>query len=643
MLHLKNINLSFGERVLFRELDWVMPVKRRAALIGPNGAGKTTLLKIITKELQPDDGIIIKPANYQIGYLPQEEIEFDAESVLFGAMQGLPELLRLEQEIEHLRRVISSNTDDSMALEKLGSLEHEFEMAGGYKMEGAAKSVLSGLGFKTADFHRNIEELSGGWRMRVYLARLLLQNPDLLLLDEPTNHLDLASLEWLEQYLTTFEGSVVIVSHDRFFIDRIAQEIYELDGTGLTKYVGNYHQYEQQKEHNRELLQKKSERQAKEIQRQQVFIDRFRYKNTKATQVQSRIKQLEKMERIDAPNVTAGNLTISLRTSTQSYKDVLHLKNVAFRYDREWIFKDVEFSVYRGDKLALVGENGAGKTTLTRLITGQLEPQRGEMKIGERVSIGYYAQHQVDALNYSKSVYEEIESTVAAEQIPNIRNILGLFGFHGDQVYKPISVLSGGEKARVSLTKILLSPVNLLIMDEPTNHLDIRSKEALEQALAVYDGTLILISHDRYFLDRIVNRVIEMKDKTLKQFQGNYSDYLSRKEKETTIVINKANGKLNDSRMKKREQAAARQAISQRRKELTLSIQHSEKEIHDLEQQKQILEQKFSDPDFYKSGDKAAAEMARYQDLKAQIEHEYQAWEEAQLELDRLLESINSG
>jgi len=643
VLHLKNINLSFGERVLFRELDWVMPVKRRAALIGPNGAGKTTLLKIITKELQPDDGIIIKPANYQIGYLPQEEIEFDAESVLFGAMQGLPELLRLEQEIEHLRRVISSNTDDSMALEKLGSLEHEFEMAGGYKMEGAAKSVLSGLGFKTADFHRNIEELSGGWRMRVYLARLLLQNPDLLLLDEPTNHLDLASLEWLEQYLTTFEGSVVIVSHDRFFIDRIAQEIYELDGTGLTKYVGNYHQYEQQKEHNRELLQKKSERQAKEIQRQQVFIDRFRYKNTKATQVQSRIKQLEKMERIDAPNVTAGNLTISLRTSTQSYKDVLHLKNVAFRYDREWIFKDVEFSVYRGDKLALVGENGAGKTTLTRLITGQLEPQRGEMKIGERVSIGYYAQHQVDALNYSKSVYEEIESTVAAEQIPNIRNILGLFGFHGDQVYKPISVLSGGEKARVSLTKILLSPVNLLIMDEPTNHLDIRSKEALEQALAVYDGTLILISHDRYFLDRIVNRVIEMKDKTLKQFQGNYSDYLSRKEKETTIVINKANGKLNDSRMKKREQAAARQAISQRRKELTLSIQHSEKEIHDLEQQKQILEQKFSDPDFYKSGDKAAAEMARYQDLKAQIEHEYQAWEEAQLELDRLLESINSG
>ena len=597
------------------------------------------MLKIITKELQPDDGIIIKPANYQIGYLPQEEIEFDAESVLFGAMQGLPELLRLEQEIEHLRRVISSNTDDSMALEKLGSLEHEFEMAGGYKMEGAAKSVLSGLGFKTADFHRNIEELSGGWRMRVYLARLLLQNPDLLLLDEPTNHLDLASLEWLEQYLTTFEGSVVIVSHDRFFIDRIAQEIYELDGTGLTKYVGNYHQYEQQKEHNRELLQKKSERQAKEIQRQQVFIDRFRYKNTKATQVQSRIKQLEKMERIDAPNVTAGNLTISLRTSTQSYKDVLHLKNVAFRYDREWIFKDVEFSVYRGDKLALVGENGAGKTTLTRLITGQLEPQRGEMKIGERVSIGYYAQHQVDALNYSKSVYEEIESTVAAEQIPNIRNILGLFGFHGDQVYKPISVLSGGEKARVSLTKILLSPVNLLIMDEPTNHLDIRSKEALEQALAVYDGTLILISHDRYFLDRIVNRVIEMKDKTLKQFQGNYSDYLSRKEKETTIVINKANGKLNDSRMKKREQAAARQAISQRRKELTLSIQHSEKEIHDLEQQKQILEQKFSDPDFYKSGDKAAAEMARYQDLKAQIEHEYQAWEEAQLELDRLLNS----
>jgi ATP-binding cassette, subfamily F, member 3 len=641
MLHLHNITLSFGDRVIFNSLDWVIPVKRRAALIGPNGAGKTTLLKIINGNIPPDDGSIVKPGTYSIGYLPQEEIQLEASSIIAGAMQGKPRLLHMEQEIEKLRAELSVNANDAGVLEKLGQIEHEYEMAGGYLLEGKAKTVLAGMGFAQTDFYRDITEFSGGWRMRVYLARLLLQGPDLLLLDEPTNHLDLSSLEWLEQYLTTFEGSIIIVSHDRFFIDRLAGEIYDLEDSLLTKYVGNYQEYERQKEQNRELLIKKAERQAKERKKQQDFIDRFRYKNTKAVQVQSRIKMLEKMEKIEGPSAEQQSLHIQLRASSQSFKDVLSLNDVSFKYDKDWILKNINLSLFRGEKTALVGDNGAGKTTMTRLIVGQLQPQAGELHLGERVSVGYYAQHQVDALDFNNNVYEEVEKTVAASQIPNVRNILGLFGFHGDDVFKPISVLSGGEKARVSLTKILLSPVNFLIMDEPTNHLDIRSKLALEHALVNYDGTLILISHDRYFLDRIVSRVVEVKNKNLSQYQGNYSDYLYRKQKDIdTERENASQVETNSPKNKKREQAEARQAVSKIRNDLTSKIQDSEEKIEALESQKKELENYFSDPESFKNGDDAGSRMKEYQQIKNDLENIYEFWEQTQLDLELLLESI---
>lgn len=642
MLHLHDIALSFGDRILFDNISWVIPDKQRAALIGPNGAGKTTLLKIITGKQQPDSGYIAKPNNYTIGYLPQEEIAISDSSALAGAMRGKPALQQMELDIERLRTALAADSSNTDILSKLGEVEHNYDMAGGYKLESEAKAVLSGMGFKQDDFYRSANEFSGGWRMRIYLARLLLQTPDLLLLDEPTNHLDLASLEWLEQYLLTFEGSIVIVSHDRYFINRLAGEIYELENSTLAKYVGNYQSYEKQKEQNRELLLKKAEQQNKERKKQQEFIDRFRYKNTKASQVQSRIKMLEKIQKVNAPGSRQGSLEFQLRASSQSYNTVFQANDVHFRYDQKWIFSGINVSFYRGEKVALVGENGAGKTTLTRLIVGQLSPQKGRMRLGGRVNVGYYAQHQIDALDFANTAYQEIEKTVAMSQIPNIRNILGLFGFHGDDVFKPISVLSGGEKARVSLAKILLSPVNFLIMDEPTNHLDIHSKEALERALESYDGALILISHDRYFLDRIVNRVIEVKNGDLYQFDGDYSYYL---QKNQNIIQNGSSdgaAKTLPNRQKdvKREQAKARQAVSRRRNELTSIIQKCEQAIQYLESQKAELEVLFAHPDTYKNGDEAASLSKDYKAIKGKIENEYAKWEKSQLELEQLLSTI---
>jgi len=642
MLHMHDIALSYGDRTIFNNISWVIPDKQRAALIGPNGAGKTTLLKIITGELQPDHGTIVKPNNYTIGCLPQEEIAVSDSSALAGAMQGKPDLVRMEQEIEKLRTSLAADSSNKMFLAKLGELEHTYDMAGGYRLESEAKAVLAGMGFKQEDFYRSTTEFSGGWRMRIYLARLLLQAPDLLLLDEPTNHLDLESLEWLEQYLLTFAGSIVIVSHDRYFINRLAGEICELENGELTKYVGNYHSYEQVKEQNRALLLKKAEQQSKERKKQQEFIDRFRYKNTKASQVQSRIKMLEKMQDVNAPAPQQGALDFHLQASSQSYKTVLQATDVCFKYDEKWIFQGINVSIYRGEKVALVGENGAGKTTLTRLIVGQLSAQSGRLQLGEKVNVGYYAQHQIDALDFTNTVYEEVEKTVAVAQVPNIRNILGLFGFHGDDAFKSISVLSGGEKARVSLAKILLSPVNFLIMDEPTNHLDIYSKQALERALSGYDGALILISHDRYFLDRIVNRVIEVKNGGLYQFEGNYSYYLQKSQillrKEVAGVVQQALPK--SQKDVKREQANARQAVSRRRNELTSIIRKCEHTIQQLESKKSDIEILFAHPETYKNGVEAANISKDYEAVKGEIDRAYSQWEKAQSELDDLLASL---
>ncbi|HES59367.1 MAG TPA: ABC-F family ATP-binding cassette domain-containing protein, partial [Caldithrix sp.] len=466
MLQLQNINYAIGNNHLLKNVQWIINPKKRVALIGSNGAGKTTLFRIIAGEIMHYDGSIIKPKGYQIGYLPQEEIAITKGSVISIVLEGHDEILKIEEEMDSIHQSLETNSQSNHnnLLERLGVLESRYSVLGGYVLESQAKKILMGLGFSEVDFQRPISELSGGWQMRAFLARLLLQEPDVLLLDEPTNHLDLESLEWIESYLRNFSGSMVIISHDRFFIDRLAQEIVELDRGKLTHYAGGYQFYKQKKELEQEQLIKKWEEQKEERIRIQRFIDRFRYKNTKAAQVQSRIKMLDKMETIELPD-TQRTIHFKIQADTVSFKEALQIKHLAFRYTGPWVLQDINLNMYRGEKVALVGVNGAGKTTLTRLISKELHPQQGELKLGERVHVGYYAQHQIDSLNLKNTIFKEVEETAARSFQPKLRDILGIFQFTGDTVEKSIGVLSGGEKARVSLAKILLSPCNFLIMD----------------------------------------------------------------------------------------------------------------------------------------------------------------------------------
>lgn len=647
MLQIRELCYSIGARELLTNITWNIQPHQRVALIGPNGAGKTTLLKIIHGDLKYHSGSIIKPRGYRIGYLPQEEIVLNRGTILEVTLEGQPQILELETQISEIHHALTQDRSDAtMLLKQLGELEQRYEAMQGYQLEAKAKAILSGFGFSTSDFSRPIAEFSGGWRMRAYLARLLLQNPDLLLLDEPTNHLDLPSLEWLEQYLLDFPGSVVLVSHDRFFIDRLAQDIYELERGKLEHYPGNYHYYEEQKQLKQRQLEERYEQLKKERERQQRFIERFRYKATKAAQVQSRIKRLEKLEQIDLP-ASAPKFRFRLTVPFHSYNDVVRIKDLAFRYNGDWVFKNVQLNIFRGERLALVGPNGAGKTTLTRLIAGELKPQLGSIEIGKATTIGYYAQHQVDALNLKATVYDEVASVTPMVRISYIRDVLGVFQFHGDDVFKLIEVLSGGEKARVSLAKILLSPVNFLIMDEPTNHLDIASRDALEQALSDYDGTLLIISHDRYFLDKLVNRVIEIKDGSLKIYEGNYSDYLARRAEEAVLSEVPAKRSKPTSqplgpktKEQRRREAEARQAVSKDRNRLTRQIELLEQKITALESRKTEIESLMADPATYKDTALAASLPYEYSKIKNELATCYDQWDQAQLELEQILEKI---
>ncbi len=643
MVNLQGITFEIGTRRLLNGIDWVISQGSRSALIGPNGAGKTTLLKIICGETAPDSGVILKPKDYLIGYLPQEETPADDQTVLSCAMQGRSDLLNLFEKIDELRHLAAA---DAGLLHRLGELEHRFELAGGYRLEHEAKAVLSGLGFRSSDFERSMMEFSGGMRMRVHLARLLLMNPDLLLLDEPTNHLDLPSLEWLEQYLGSFRGSIVVVSHDRYFIDRIASQVCELTNGRLRCYSGNYRFYEQKRQEEAEQAAERAKRLAREKERQQQFIERFRYKATKARQVQSRIKMLERLEEAPQEEVPAvSSYSFRLSVPFESYHDVLQMQDVWFAYDQDWILEGINLTIHRGQKLALVGENGAGKTTLTRLMVGSLKPQRGRITLGKKVAVGYYAQHQTEALNLGATVFDEVAAGVADSQFPHIRDVLGLFGFRGDDVFKPIAVLSGGEKARVSLTKILLSPVNFLIMDEPTNHLDVASKEALEEALRRYNGTVVLISHDRYFLDKLVHRVIEIKGRRLREYEGNYTDYLSLRPQEQQMERPEPRAEITvvgfKTKEEKRREAEARQAVSKRRNELTAAISEIESRIDRREQRKAELELLLSQTETYKDGEMAASLGRELHQIKQELEDDLSQWESAHIELENLLKSIS--
>jgi ATP-binding cassette, subfamily F, member 3 len=653
MLQLNNISYTFADFDLFKNINWAINPGKRFALIGKNGAGKTTLLRILNSNITDYSGKIIKPKEYTIGYLPQEELVVGRGSLLVSVLEGQKKLAEIESEILRINGLLEDEnlkqSKQSELINKLGQFESEFSLLGGYGIEAEAKKILAGLGFKNEDFKRNLDEFSGGWQMRVYLAKILLQKPNLLLLDEPTNHLDFSSLEWLEDYLVSFEGSTVFVSHDRYFIKKLAQEIAEIENGILTHYAGDLKFYQNKKSLVKEQLLHKAEQIKEEREKLERFINRFRYKNTKAVQVQSRIKRLEKLEVVEIPK-EERQIQFKIDLPVKSYKEVCVCSDVSFRYDAQWVIENVNFNVYRGEKIALVGDNGEGKTTLTKLMFGHLNPQMGELKIGQNVKTGYYAQHQIDSLDIGNTALKEVSLTAADSLRTKLRDILGVFQLSGDDVDKKIGVLSGGEKARVSLAKILLSPVNFLIMDEPTNHLDTNSREALEDALQNYEGTALLISHDRFFLDKLVTRVFELKDGQLKQYEGNYSDYLHYKKThelkensaeniEESIIKNNSGKNLKE---KKKKEAELRQSISKKRKIFDKQIATMESEIEQLEAEKKTIENQLADPEIFKNESKSKNINKRYQEIQKQLPDLYINWEKAQVDLEGLLSSIKT-
>jgi len=524
VIAVESIAKSFGGQVLFRDLSWRIATRERIGLVGPNGAGKTTLCRILAGLDEPDAGRVSRPRATTVGYLAQEAAATAEGSVLAEALAGFADVWALERDMEDVAAALAAAPTEALTA-RYGDLQHRFEALGGYRLESEARAILSGLGFRVDELTRPLAEFSGGWRMRAALARLLLLAPSLLLLDEPTNHLDLESLAWLEKFLTGYAGTVVVVSHDRYFLNRMVTSIAELSAGGLTVYQGDYDDYLVEREARHALLEAQARNQAKRIEEIERFIERFRYQATKARQVQSRIKMLARVERIELPSA-ARRIHFKFPEPPRTGRRVATLAGVHKAYGDNVVYAGIDVAVERGQRVALVGENGAGKSTLLKLLAGVLPFERGERALGAHVAVHYYAQHQLDALTPSNTVLEELIATAPGLPHTRLRAILGAFLFSGDAVDKKVAVLSGGEKARLALGKMLVRPAALLCLDEPTNHLDLASREVLEDALGAFPGTIVFISHDRYFINRIATEVTHVHQGRLTHYLGGYDDYL---------------------------------------------------------------------------------------------------------------------
>ncbi len=600
LLSLNNANIEFGARSILENASWHIFANERIGLIGANGTGKSTLLKTLVGEMSVSGGILNKSKNLKMGYFHQDLQSADIDlPILECAMSAYEEALKIQKELDELTEKMHDNATDEM-IHKQADLLHEFEIAGGYEMEYNAAQVLEGLGFKTIDLQRSFKEFSGGWRMRVLLAKMILQQPDILLLDEPTNHLDLPSIEWLERYFQNFPGTMIIVSHDRYFLDKMVTKIVEISQQNLNHYTGNYSFYESEKSVRNEFTQREFENQQEYIRQQERFVERFKAKASKAAQAQSIVKRLDRLDRIEAPSAETAQIQFRFEVAVTPGKIVSTLENVSKSYGEIEILNNAEAIINRGDRVALIGANGKGKSTLLRIINTS-EDIEGTSVLGHNVDMSFYAQHQLEALDVKSTILQELTLCGSGKTEVQLRQLLGCFLFQGDDVHKKIGVLSGGEKARVALAKIIVGKGNFLMLDEPTNHLDMSSVNMLVEAINKYEGTSVLVSHDRYFVQRTANKIWEIEEGKIKVFDGTYDEWEDfkkrRQEKVKELPKEKKEIKIETPEINNNTSAFKQQQKEQ--KKIQNDFEKIEKELQEMKNKKTAIELQMADPKLY--------------------------------------------
>ena len=640
MIAIDNLTVSFGGWTLFDHISFMINPKDRIGLVGKNGAGKTTLLRIITGEQQPTSGAVTVTGDCTIGYLPQQMKVADTTTLLDETAKAFDQVLSLEAEIEHITAQLAERTDYhsdeyERLMHRLNDCNDRYHILGGETRDADIEKTLLGLGFKREDFDRPTSQFSGGWRMRIELAKILLRRPSIFLLDEPTNHLDIESIQWLEEYLRNYQGAVVLISHDRAFLDNVTTRTIEISLGRAYDYKVPYSKYVELRRERREQQMAAYENQQRMIEKTEEFIERFRYKPTKSNQVQSRIKQLERLERIEIDEEDLSRLNIKFPPAPRSGQIVAEVKDVGKAFGEKRIFSGANFTIERGQKIALVGRNGEGKTTFARMLVGELQPTEGTIRLGANINIGYYAQNQEDLMDGEITVYDTLDRVAVGDIRTRLRDILGAFLFHGEDVDKKVKVLSGGERARLAMARMMLEPHNLLVMDEPTNHMDMRSKDILKDALCKYDGTAVIVSHDREFLDGMVDKVFEFRDGKVREYLGGIYYFLEKRKLDSLQEVERRDNRTKSDTKATEKVSAGKQSYEQRKEQekllrkLRRTVEGIEDELSHIEGEIAAYDARFAAATEYNEED-----YKQYDELKKRYDHLMHEWEKASYELE---------